>query len=119
MISPRQVGGSCSRSACVAGRSSFFATLMAKYPTGRALKSKQSARGTTVNATADLIAARERFIDLYTGVAKPLVRGLLNELGRTKEFELFFLDLQMNEGSPRKPGEGASGSVPAPVPQTS
>lgn len=91
----------------------------ARTALGHALKNKQSARGTSVTATAGLIAARERFIGLYNGVAKPLVRGLLNELGRPKELELFFLDLQVNEGSPRKHGEGASRSTDtAPLPPT-
>jgi hypothetical protein len=76
----------------------------ARSALGRALKGKHSARGASVTATAGLLAARERFVGLYSGVAKPLVRGLLSELGRAKELDLFFVDLQVNEGSPRKRG---------------
>jgi hypothetical protein len=59
---------------------------------------RQQARNDSIFATADMIAARQRFLDLYNGVAKPLVRGVLRDLGRANEYRRFFRDLQVNEG---------------------
>lgn len=58
---------------------------------------KLRAWGDNAVATADMMAARERFLDLYNGVAKPLVRGVLRDLGRVDEYRRFFRDLQVNE----------------------
>ncbi|HEX2571824.1 MAG TPA: hypothetical protein VH877_19940 [Polyangia bacterium] len=49
-----------------------------------------------ISATAGLAAARERFLGLYNGVAKPLVRAMLADLGRADEYTRFFLDLQVD-----------------------
>ena len=74
-----------------------------------AIHGKQRAEHGTILATRDMMAARERFLDLYNGVAKPLVRGVLRDLGRAKEYRRFFRDLQVNEGrqpaAPDEPGE--------------
>jgi hypothetical protein len=46
---------------------------------------------------------REEFLNVYNGVAKPLVRGLLASLGKSAEYEHSFRDLQLNEeGRPTK-----------------
>ncbi|MFN7145415.1 MAG: hypothetical protein ACK4YP_16700 [Myxococcota bacterium] len=67
-----------------------------------ALTGKGSSRGDSIIATAALTAARERFVALYNGVAKHLVRGMLSDLGRANELSLYFLDLQVHEGGPRR-----------------
>lgn len=53
-------------------------------------------------------AARESFLHVYNKVAKKLIAGLLADLGREREYELFFTDLTVNEGgSPaKKPATG-------------
>lgn len=58
--------------------------------------------------TAGLSEAREEFLTLYNGVAKRLIQGVLIELGRKDEYELFFKDLLVNEsGSTKKPAAEA------------
>jgi hypothetical protein len=61
-----------------------------------ALGTRSPAIHRTISATASLAAARERFLGLYNGVAKPLVRAILADLGRADEYLHFFLDLQVN-----------------------
>ncbi len=63
-----------------------------------ALAGKGDATGKAFVATATLIEARKSFLHAYNKVAKPIVRGLLNQLGRGKELPLFFKDLAVNEG---------------------
>ena len=62
-----------------------------------ALADKGGALGTSITSTAALIAARESFLRVYNRVAKKLVSGLLADLGREAEYELFFKDLTVNE----------------------
>lgn len=71
-----------------------------------AIHGKQRAQYDSIVATKGMMAARERFLDLYNGVAKPLVRGVLRDLGRANEYRRFFRDLQVNEGRrPAAPDE--------------
>jgi len=70
-----------------------------------ALSGKSGATNRSVTATAGLVAARAQFLKVYNQVAKPIVRGVLNELGRGEEHRLFFKDLTVQEGKAR----GASG----------
>lgn len=68
-----------------------------------ALSSKSDQQNTKLESTGKLGAAREEFLSVYNGVAKPLVRGLLASLGKSAEYEHFFRDLQVNEeGRPAK-----------------
>lgn len=82
-----------------------------------ALSGKGSAQNRTYAATAGLVAARERFLQVYNGVAKPLVRGLLNDVGRGGEYRDFFRDLTAQESSPHKgaaePQENGTAAPPA------
>lgn len=78
-----------------------------------ALASKGSARQQTRQGSRDLIDARLAFLDVYNGVAKPLIRGLLRSLGREHEYKLYFADLQTNEGT--RPLTAAAPAEPAPA----
>jgi len=62
-----------------------------------ALAGKGDATGKAFVATAALTDARKSFLHAYNKVAKPIVRGLLNQLGRGNELPLFFKDLAVNE----------------------
>jgi hypothetical protein len=71
-----------------------------------AIHGTHRARNNSILATTDMVAARERFLELYNGVAKPLVRGVLRDLGRANEYRRFFRDLQVNESRrPTAPDE--------------
>lgn len=61
-----------------------------------ALGSSSANTHRVISATAGLAAARERFLGLYNGVAKPLVRAMLADLGRADEYTRFFFDLQVD-----------------------
>jgi hypothetical protein len=61
-----------------------------------ALGSSSANTNRVISATAGLATARERFLGLYNGVAKPLVRAMLADLGRADEYTRFFLDLQVD-----------------------
>lgn len=78
-----------------------------------ALSSKGTASRLTRQGSAGLRQAREEFLHVYTGVAKPLIRGLLSALGREHELKLFFLDLQINETSRPAAQPPADTSQPA------
>lgn len=80
---------------------------------GAALDGKGDAASGSITKTANLVAAREKFLVSYNGVAKRLVLGLLTALGREGEMGLFFKDLQVNEKAPAK-GKAAQ---PAPAPE--
>lgn len=68
-----------------------------------ALSSKDEQQNTKLESTGKLGAAREEFLSVYNGAAKPLVRGLLASLGRSVDYEHYFRDLQVNEeGRPTK-----------------
>lgn len=66
-----------------------------------ALSGKSGATNRSMTATAGLAAARAQFLKTYNQVAKPIVRGMLNELGRGEELRLFFKDLAVQEGKAR------------------
>jgi hypothetical protein len=62
---------------------------------------KGSAKRVTANTMSTLQDARLQFVAVYNGLAKRLVRAVLQDVGRENEFRSFFLDLQVNEdGSP-------------------
>jgi hypothetical protein len=65
-----------------------------------ALDQRGEQQSTSGNVSAALKQARLAFLNLYNGVAKPLVRGLLQRLGRADEYKVFFKDLQVNESGP-------------------
>lgn len=65
------------------------------------LGNKQGASHSARHATAALSEARRDFLRVYNRVAKRVVRGLLVELGREREYRSFFLDLQVSEGAHR------------------
>ncbi|MDI3283094.1 hypothetical protein [Polyangium sp. 15x6] len=66
-----------------------------------ALSGKSGAANRSMTATAGLAAARAHFLKVYNHVAKPIVRGVLNDLGRGEEVRLFFKDLTVQEGKAR------------------
>jgi len=87
-----------------------------------ALTGKGSARRATVTMTSSLQTARQQFVAVYNGLAKRLVRAVLQDIGREHEFRSFFLDLQVNEDgspafaepeSPEEPEEPDAPSSPA------
>ena len=94
------IGFTVPANAGLPGASQWQAALQdARDALAAATSGRQHARNDTLIAGTDLVAARERFLDLYNGVAKPLVRGVLRDLGRADEYRRFFRDLQVNEGS--------------------
>jgi hypothetical protein len=68
-----------------------------------AVGSKLGAAHGASGATESLVQARERFLRVYLKVARPLIRGLLAELGREHELRRFFRDMQVQES--RAPGQ--------------
>jgi hypothetical protein len=62
-----------------------------------ALGGKGSNTVGSVQATAELVAARDAWLSAYNG-AKRIVMGLLWMHGRKDEYRLYFKDLQVNEG---------------------
>ncbi|HVK70510.1 MAG TPA: hypothetical protein VM694_38920 [Polyangium sp.] len=75
-----------------------------------ALSGKSGAANRSMTATAGLGAARAHFLKVYNQVAKPIVRGVLHELGRGEEYKLFFRDLTVQEGKARG-GNGGEGNA--------
>jgi hypothetical protein len=77
-----------------------------------ALDGKGQQRTGVGAVTASLQKARLDFLDTYNGVAKPIIRGLLNKLSRSEDFKTFFKDLQVNETTkaPTTPSETGSGT---------
>lgn len=63
-----------------------------------AVTDKGGSLATSITGTAALKAARDSFVHVYNKVAKKLVAGLLADVGREAEYELFFKDLTVNEG---------------------
>lgn len=78
----------------------------------QALAEKGGASHVSLNATSALERARLAFVAVYNGIAKRLMRVILQELGREDEFTRFFLDLQVNEDGSRKPGAPEAPEVP-------
>jgi hypothetical protein len=60
----------------------------------------------SIQGTAELMAAREAWLNDYNGGAKRIIWALLAFLGRKNEYRLFFKDLQVNEGG------GGTGETP-------
>jgi hypothetical protein len=78
-----------------------------------ALSSEGNADRLTRQGSAGVRQAREEFFDVYHGVAKPLIRGLLKSLGREHEYKLFFVDLQVSEAGRPASQSPADTSKPA------
>lgn len=72
-----------------------------------ALADKGGSVGKSITGTAALNAARDQFLWVYNRVAKKLVAGLLADVKREGEYELFFKDLKVNEGGKKAPPGGA------------
>jgi hypothetical protein len=70
-----------------------------------AMEGKGTATTGSQATTGVLARARQDFLRFYNKVAKPLVRGVLADLGREHEYRRFFLDLQVGEGA-RAPRSG-------------
>lgn len=77
-----------------------------------ALTGKGSARRATIHMTSSLQAARQQFLAVYNGLAKRLVRAVLQDIGRENEFRSFFLDLQVNEDGSPAPAEPEAPEAP-------
>lgn len=85
--------------AAAASFGAWPADLQAGHDTlAAALAEKGGSVGTSITGTATLNAAREHFLWVYNRVAKKLVSGLLADVKREGEYELFFKDLTVNEG---------------------
>jgi hypothetical protein len=85
---------------------------------GTALDQKTSSVGTKIVQTAELQAARESFLVAYNNVAKPVVRGLLAQLGRERELKRYFKDLTVSEGRKSKgTTEGGEGTPAETTPE--
>lgn len=80
-----------------------------------ALAATGGAQGESRGATAALRTARDEFVEAYNNVAKKLVFGLLASLGRKNEYESFFKDLQVNEGSSKAKAAKAGEQKPRPA----
>lgn len=76
-----------------------------------AISGKSKTSGKAFVATAALVEKRKNFLHAYNKVAKPILRGLLAQLNRENEYELFFKDLTVNEGGHANPP-----TEPAPEP---
>lgn len=73
-----------------------------------ALTGKGGAQTRAFVANASLVSARDRFLKVYNGLAKPLVRAVLTEVDRPDEYRLFFRDLTVNESPARTKGSDSS-----------
>lgn len=100
-----QRGFSVPRNAALPGSDAWQHELAHAHDALAAAVSLKSNAGTQASrATSELAAARTRFLVIY-GLAKRLIRACLDELDRSSEYRLFFLDLQVNETS-RAPANG-------------
>jgi hypothetical protein len=68
-----------------------------------ALAGKHGASHVAVEGTEAQAQARRQFLEVYNGMAKRLVRVVLQDVNRLHEYRLFFLDLQVNEGGQAAP----------------
>jgi hypothetical protein len=86
--------------------------VVARANLASAIGGKLSAAHEASGATGSLAQARERFLHVYLKVARPLIRGLLAQLGREHELRRFFRDMQVPES--RAPGQPREepGSLP-------
>jgi hypothetical protein len=78
----------------------------------QAISGKGDAARVAGNTTSALQDARREFVAVYNGLAKRLVRAVLQDIGREHEFRSFFLDLQVNEAGARAPEEPADPAQP-------
>ena len=82
----------------IAGLASWKTDIAAAWQNlADAIEGKGGAAGKAFLATAELVQARNDFLHAYNKVAKHIVRGLLNQLGRGDEMPLFFKDLAVHE----------------------
>ena len=65
-----------------------------------AISGKHGAIHDTTGATSSLVQARRDFLHVYQKVARPLIRGLLAELGREHELRRYFRDMQIPDRRP-------------------
>lgn len=76
------------------------------------LADKHGAGQDNSRAVSALSTARERFLEVYNGMAKRLVYVVLADIGRLAEYRQYFLDLQVNEGGRRRaPDDGADDEI--------
>lgn len=68
-----------------------------------ALAGKHGAAHVATKGTAEQAESRRKFLAVYNGMAKRLVRVVLQDIGRPQDFRRYFLDLQVNEGGPGVP----------------
>jgi hypothetical protein len=66
------------------------------------LETKDSKRTDATRNTALKTAAYDYFLIIYNQVAKPAIAGILAELSRSDEYDLFFKDRQVKESSEDK-----------------
>jgi hypothetical protein len=85
---------------------------MARDLLQQALSEKGSASRVSLDATSALEEARLAFLAAYNGIAKRLVRAVLQHVGREHEFTRFFLDMQVNEDGSRTPKAPEAPEVP-------
>jgi hypothetical protein len=101
------LGFEAGANAALPGRDDWEAQLLAaRDALAAALSGKGRARGQQGQVTKALKAAREEFLFAYNSVAKIVVRGLLNKLGRGDELKRYFKDLQVSEEA-RRPAASA------------
>lgn len=78
----------------------------------QAIGGKGDAARVASSSTSSLEVARREFVAVYNGLAKRLVRAVLQDIGREHEFKSYFLDLQVNEDGYKAPAEPAEPTLP-------
>jgi hypothetical protein len=68
-----------------------------------ALVDKHGAAHVASAGTEAQAETRRKFLALYNGMAKRLVRVVLQDIGRLQDYRMFFLDLQVNEDGQAAP----------------
>jgi hypothetical protein len=68
-----------------------------------AMAGKRGAVGVANEGTEEQAEARRQFLAVYNGMAKRLVRVVLQDIGRLQDYRRYFLDLQVNEGGAAAP----------------
>jgi hypothetical protein len=81
----------------------------------QAISGKGDAARVASSSTSSLQEARQEFVAVYNGLAKRLVRAVLQDIGREHEFRSFFLDLQVNEDGAKAPAEPEAPALPEPT----
>lgn len=77
-----------------------------------ALAGKHGAAHVAAGGTDAQVEARRQFLEVYNGMAKRLVRVVLQDVNRLHEYRRFFLDLQVNERGPAAPEAPAVPEAP-------